>query len=395
MQHSLAVLVSHPIQYYSPWFRHLAGEVDLEVFYMYRQDGSGQAAAGFGVEFEWDTPLLDGYRYSWLNNVSRRPSLNSFGGCDTPEIYEILRRRRFDAVLVIGWNRKSAFQAISGCWRNRIPVIMRGDSQLTTARSRAKQVAKYMPYRLLLPRLTHLYVGERNRDYLRHYGVPESQLFFSPHFIDDLFFRRSPETESAAAAIRREMGIPAHAFVFMFAGKMIDVKRPADFVLACRKLMGTPEGANVHVILVGDGHLRPYLENLAAPFEGRIHFAGFRNQAELPGYYCAADALVLPSSTETWGLVVNEAAACSIPSIVSHTVGCAPDLIEEGITGYTYPFGDVDALTERMGSLMRVCRERSQTVRHALQVKTAVYSMKQATAGLIDAMERLASKRGE
>ena len=393
MSHSLGVFVSHPIQYYSPWFRHLAGQLDLEVFYMYRQDGSGQAAAGFGVEFEWDTPLLDGYRHSWLTNVSRRPGLNSFGGCDTPEIYEILRRRRFDAVLVIGWNRKSAFQAVRGSWQNRIPVMMRGDSQLKTERSRARQVVKYAPYRLLLPRLNHLYVGEGNRAYLRHYGVPESQLFFSPHFIDDGLFRRGPETEGAAADIRREMGIPAAAFVFMFTGKMTDIKRPADFVLACRKLMGLPEGGGVHAVLVGDGTLRPALERMAAPFEGRIHFTGFRNQTELPGYYCAADALVLPSSEETWGLVVNEAAACGVPSIVSDTVGCAPDLIEEGRTGYTYRFGDVDALAERMAGLMRVCRESAGTVRDALKEKTAVYSMKRATAGLKDALETLTSKR--
>src|SRR2546421_820698 len=62
---------------------------------------------------------------------------------------------------------------------------------------------------------------------------------------------------------------------------------------------------------------------------------------------CAADALVLPSSSEeTWGLVVNEATACGVPSIVSHAVGCAPDLIEEGRTGYIYPFGDIDARSE-------------------------------------------------
>jgi glycosyltransferase involved in cell wall biosynthesis len=360
---------------------------------MYRQDGSGQAAAGFGVEFEWDTPLLEGYRYLWLKNISRQPSLNSFGGCDTPEIYEILRRRRFDAVLVIGWNRKSAFQAIRGCWQNHIPVIMRGDSQLNTARSRVKQMVKYAPYRLFLPRLTHLYVGERNRAYLRHYGVPESQLFFSPHFIDDLLFRRGPETESDAASIRGEMNIPADAFVFIFMGKMTDKKRPTDFVLACRKLMSMPEGANVHAILIGDGNLRPTLEKLAAPFMRRIHFTGFRNQTELPGYYCAADALILPSSSEeTWGLVVNEAAACGVPSIVSHTVGCAPDLIEEGMTGYVYPFGDVDALVERMCSLMKACQDRPRALRRALEEKTAIYSMTRATEGLNNALKKLTSK---
>jgi hypothetical protein len=123
----LAIVSTHPIQYYSPWFRHLAeGQAvesgrreagrkregfDFEVFYAHRQTAKGQADAGFGVEFEWDVPVLEGYTYQFLKNVSKRPGLDWFGGCDCPEIGEILVRERFTHVLLIGWHKKVFWQA--------------------------------------------------------------------------------------------------------------------------------------------------------------------------------------------------------------------------------------------------------------------------------------------
>src|SRR5262249_32158511 len=106
----LAIIASHPIQYFTPWFRHLAGHVDLEVLYAQQQNERGQATAGFGVAFEWDVPLLDGYKYRWLRNVSRSPGLQGFGGCDTPELFDLIHPKRYDAVLVLGWNKKSFVQ---------------------------------------------------------------------------------------------------------------------------------------------------------------------------------------------------------------------------------------------------------------------------------------------
>lgn len=389
MKPKLGVLVSHPIQYLSPWFRYLAGRLDLEVFYAHRQDAHAQGQAGFGLDFEWDTPLTDGYPHRWLRNVASRPSVRSFSGCDTPEIYDLLRTRRFDGFLVFGWNRKSAMQAVMACWRNKIPVLMRGDSQLMMKRWWAKSAMKYFPYRWLLPRIdAHLYVGQRNRAYLKHYGVSDERLFFVPHFVDNGFFRQEAqkaEKEEKGSEARARLGIPNDAFVFLFVGKMIPKKRPGDFVRACLKLFDTADGANAHAILAGDGPLRPSLQAVSGAH--RIHFAGFLNQTQLPAVYQASNALVLPSGgDETWGLVVNEAAACGVPAIISDAVGCGPDLIEEGRTGYTYPVGEVEALADRMRELKRTSEARPEAIRHALAGKVASYSIERATEGLETAL---------
>jgi glycosyltransferase involved in cell wall biosynthesis len=399
----LAILTTHPIQYYAPWFRHLATRFDLEVLYAYRQDAQGQAAAGFGVEFEWDVPLLEGYRYRWLKNVSGHPGLKTFGGCDTPELFDLIRPENYDALLVLGWNKKSLVQGIRAAWRHGVPILMRGDSQLQTQRSGWKRALKYPLYRWFLPRIdAHLYVGQRNKEYLEHYGIREEQLFFSPHFVDnDFFASRAEEARKTGAAreIRDQFRIPHQAAVSLFVGKFIEKKRPGDFVAAALHVAAARN--DFHAVLVGDGPLRTELQEVAGANPRQIHFAGFRNQSELPAFYAAADNVVLPSdASETWGLVVNEAMASGIPAIVSDAAGCAPDLIDEGATGWSFPLGDVEGLALRLNGfaadILLVsqadanARRMRVTRSEALRRRCGAYSMERATEALERACQAMA-----
>src|SRR5665213_3225479 len=177
----LGILTSHPIQYQAPWFRALAEETELEVFFSHRPDAA-QQGNGFGKAFNWDVDLLSGYRHRFLKNVAKRPSSSRFFGCDTPEIKDIIcgteptdpgpqTTKLFDAFIVNGWHLKSYWQAVRACRHARIPVLVRGDSQLLTPRSRLKRMAKSIVYRHLLRQFGgFLAVGQRNHEYLDHYG---------------------------------------------------------------------------------------------------------------------------------------------------------------------------------------------------------------------------------
>ena len=143
---------------------------EFEVFYAHKQTARGQAEAGFGVEFEWDVPLLEGYPHRFLKNVSQRPGLEWFGGCDCPEIGEILVGEGFTHVLLIGWHKKVFWQAFWAAKKAGIKVLSRGDSQLGMTTSPVKRAVKFVAYRFLLPRFdAHLYVGRRNLEYLKHH----------------------------------------------------------------------------------------------------------------------------------------------------------------------------------------------------------------------------------
>src|SRR5260370_33744515 len=110
----LAILSTHPIQYHSAWFRALAAYSGLNthVYYCHQATPREQAEAGFGVEFDWDVPLLEGYPHTFLKNVAASPGHGGFGGFDTPEIKEVIRRRGYEDVLVDVLPYQSASQAI-------------------------------------------------------------------------------------------------------------------------------------------------------------------------------------------------------------------------------------------------------------------------------------------
>ena len=196
----IGYLLSHPIQYLAPILRELAKQSDLTVFYAHRQTAEQQARAGFGVAFEWDVDLLSGYHSRFLTNVARNPSTDRFFGCDTPGIAAEIAAGGFDGFVVPGWALRTYWQAVRACRRAGVPVFARGDSQLVGPRSGMVRLARALAFRGVLRQFDgFLYVGQRNRAYLRHYGVPEDRLFFSPHCIDNDAFRIASD-----AAIRAD-----------------------------------------------------------------------------------------------------------------------------------------------------------------------------------------------
>ena len=393
----LAVVASHPIQYQAPLFRALAGVCDLTVFFCHRQTAQQQSDAGFGVAFDWDVPLLDGYRSVWLSNVSANPNVERFSGCDTPDLRDHLAAGRFDGCLVSGWYLKSYLQAIRACKTLGIRVMVRGDSQLKGVRGPLTRAVKYLPYRWLLARIdAHLYVGSANREYLRHYGVPESRLTFSPHFVDNDRFAaaaRVARESGAAGATRAGWKIGAADVAFLFAGKLIDIKRVGDFIEAIAR--AHRDNPRIRGVIVGAGPEEPALRALAGRESAAVHFAGFRNQSDMPACYAAADCLVLPSASESWGLVINEGMAAGIPAIVSDHVGCAPDLIADGVTGFTFPVGNVAALSVRLAIATQALTQCRHEITAAVTRRIARYSCANAVAGVVQALEGSGRTRAE
>jgi glycosyltransferase involved in cell wall biosynthesis len=376
----IGFLVSHPIQYYAPIFRELATRCDLTVFFAHRQTAQGQARAGYGVAFEWDVDILSGYRSQYLSNVSRRPSTDSFKGCDTPDVADEISKGRFDAFIVPGWGLRSYLQAASACRRNKVPVLVRGDSQLASQRGGALRLAKALVFPGFLRRFDgFLYVGQRNREYLVHYGVRSDRLFFSPHCVDNDAFCRASEAARNARPLAQKKR-PR----ILFVGKLVESKRPLALLRAAVVLQGM--GRPVEVAFAGAGEAEASLKQAAEAARVDTIFHGFVNQSELPSVYAAADAIVLPS-VETWGLVVNEAMSCGVPAVVSDAVGCGPDLIEPGRTGAIFPLDDIPALARALEAVLAF---DPAATRDALTARMAVYSPKRTAQGIIDASAAIA-----
>jgi len=342
----LAIVSTHPIQYYAPIFQLLSRSEALcvKVFYTWSQTQAGGVDdPGFGRTVTWDIPLLEGYEFEFVPNVARRPGAEHFWGLRNPTLTRQVEAWKPDAVLVFGWNCASHLAAM---WhfKGRVPVFFRGDSTLLDRsswwRTLARRIALSSVYRHIDVALA---VGSNNRDYFRWCGVPSERIAFAPHAIDAKRFCASDAGhEEQVARWRDELDIAPSARTLVYAGKLVPKKDPLLLLEAF--IRAEVPG---HLVLVGEGALEPELRSRAA---GRtdVHFLPFQNQRAMPAVYRLGDIFVLPSRGpgETWGLALNEAMATGRPVIASDKVGGARDLIAHGVTGWKFESGNLPQLTE-------------------------------------------------
>jgi glycosyltransferase involved in cell wall biosynthesis len=383
----LAIIATHPIQYYAPWFRYLATHTALaiRVFYLWDFGVAKRNDPGFGHALEWDVPLLTGYDYEFVPNASANPGTHHFFGLRNPSLPARLVAYRPDVALLMGYNFASFIQLIMGRVSREVPLLFRGDSNRLAPRSGVPERVR----RLLIARVFArfagvLYVGTANRDYFRHHGVAERKLFRSPHAVDnDRFTSAAAEAEPDALAWKRALGIPPEDLVVLFAGKWEADKRPLDLLRAFARL----DRPDTSLLFVGGGALEQQLRREAAA-HAKVFFAPFQNQTAMPRTYCTGDVFVLPSEAETWGLAVNEAMCMARAVIVSDRVGCARDLVEHGASGLVFPAGNVDALTQ---ALAQALSDRARLEAWGQRGRAIIrqFDYRSATAGLLEALRGL------
>ncbi len=324
----LAIISTHPIQYYAPLFRQLVArdELSVHVFYGWEGPSSGDYDPGFDEEVTWDLPLLDGYTHTFLENESSDPGTHHFRGIVTPDLVPSVEGWGPDAVLVFGWNYWSHLRALRH-FHGRVPVLFRGDSTLLDETPGLRRWGRRLFLRWVYRHVDRaLYVGQNNREYLEAHGFSDDQLTWVPHAVENARFADAPDAEEQARRWREEIGIPDDAPVVLFAGKLGKKKAPDVLLDAFLRL----EHEGAHLAVVGSGPMEDKLMTQTED-DAHVHFLGFQNQSQMPVVYRLGDVFVLPSRGpgETWGLAVNEAMACGRPVVVTERVGCAPDLVDE------------------------------------------------------------------
>lgn len=385
----LAIITSHPIQYYAPWFRYLAEENDLsiKVFYLWNFGVTEQVDVGFQQTLQWDIPLLEGYDYEFVLNISSNPGTHHFWGLQNPSLLERVSLYNPAAVLLMNYNYASLYNFIWRWNRHRSPLLFRGDSHRLLPSTGAKEWLRRVFVSLIYRRFgACLYVGKANYGYFCDRNVPPQSLYFAPHAVDnDRFFAQAEEAYHQAILWKQELGIPENHSVILFAGKFEVKKRPTDLIQAFLQA-NLPQ---VSLLFVGAGSLESELLSQAADHPS-IHFAPFQNQTLMPRTYATADLVVLPSygSGETWGLAINEAMCMSRPVIASTHVGCTQDLIQPYRNGLIFPAGDVSALANCLKEAFSD-RKRLQSWGYESRNIVSNYSYQQTTQGLKEALKFL------
>lgn len=353
MEGAVKVLLisSHPVQYNAPLYRLYAKDPRLEVTVAYCSLQGAEAGIDpeFGVEVKWDVPLLDGYNWVRPRNISLRPGLRGFFGLVNPGLWQLIKRSRFDVVVCYGYRAASFWIAALAARSAGSAVALFTDAHTLVSRDgkRWKAAAKRLGLPVIFGRADAAFgPSSATVNLLSSLGLPPDRIFLTPYVVETAFFSRRA-ADADRDRMRATWGIPSDGFVALFCGKLASWKRPLDLLEAAARC------PQIIAIFAGDGPLRRALEFRAGQHDlsGRVRFLGFVNQTALPAVYAASEVLVLPSEYEAFGLVVNEAFACGVPSIVSSACGAAGDLVRDGETGFVVPVGDVSALAERLSLL--------------------------------------------
>jgi glycosyltransferase involved in cell wall biosynthesis len=207
-----------------------------------------------------------------------------------------------------------------------------------------------------------------------------------PYAVDNRAIQASArDAREGREALRLELGLVAGRPVVLFAAKLVARKRPLDLLEAILRVAADPRARNPYLLFAGDGSERGLLEARAAADPDRIRFLGFRSQAELPALFDLADLFVLPSVSEPWGMVVNEAMNAGTGILTSDQVGCAADLVVPGENGAIFPAGNVSALAESLLYLLGDDRLLARMGRRSLELIAQV-SFEADIAGLKTAL---------
>jgi glycosyltransferase involved in cell wall biosynthesis len=406
----LAVLASHPIQYQAPFYRALAAhpEIDLTVFFCSDWGLHSYHDEGFGQAVKWDIDLLEGYQSEFLANRSLSPNVARFFGLINPAIVRRLRKGDYQAIILHGWAHCTNWLAMFAAFFYQVPVLMRGDSNRAqyqthisqslngnkkanhafSVRSKTKAKIKQLVLTRLFRRITgFLTIGSQNAEFYAYYGVSPNKMFFVPFAVDnDFFLSQSSGFTNQKANLKRELGIADSTSVILFAGKLVEGKRPMDLLKAYETIAKKHQ---VALVYVGDGELRQSLEQYARDKGlSQVHFAGFQNQTEIPRYFALADIFVLPSIRESWGLVVNEALCFGLPVVISNQVGAADDLVRDNVNGFIFEAANPAALAEKLDRILAddALRER---MGEASKNLIAGWDMQEDVRGILSGLKQI------
>ena len=352
----IAVLNSHPIQYFAPLYAYLNTASELEVTALYMSDVSirGGNDAEFGQDVKWDVDLIAGYRSVFLGKAVRTREPRGFWSLIVPQVWKELRSGRYDLLWLHGHNYAANLIALLAAKTAGLPVMMRGETHLGLTRGTIKSWLRRPLMGALYRSCDRLLaIGSANAAFYRAMGVPDRKIFLVPYSVDnDRFIESAKLTDEQRAKIRQRYNVPVKRPAVLYAAKFTRRKRPGDLLEAVRRLKQETDRAFT-VVMVGSGELERELLTFCTQHAlDNVVFIGFVNQTELPAIYGASDVFVLPSEHEPWGLAVNEAMCAGLPVVVSREVGCVPDLVKDGANGYTPATGDVDGFARVLQRLI-------------------------------------------
>ena len=251
-----------------------------------------------------------------------------------------------DVVAIPGWSGRPAFLALALCRKTGIPAIAMADS--TEEHDQVRRWWKEWIKKRVAWNFTAGLVGGRpHAEYMHKLGVSSDRIFTGYDVVDNNYFAlEASNARKNAEELRANYALPEN--YFLASNRFITKKNIDGLIRAYGAYRARVGQHGWKLVLLGDGELRPQIEGLISKLDlgADVLLPGFKQYPDLPVYYGLANVYVQASTSEQWGLVVNEAMASGLPVLLSNRCGCAPDLVREGENGFTFDPYDVSQLTD-------------------------------------------------
>ena len=358
----LAVVASHPIQYWAPVYRELAlsNRIEIKVFYVAENGATEYYDSEFDNYVKWDRPLIDGYPYHFLKPGFLLEKF-SFFSVDSLELFAQLKEFSPDFILINGYGQRIAWRALKYAKSTGAKLIYISDSNNVEVKYSWKNFIKSLALRYFFSNIRHfLVVSPRNETYLLRYGADPKKFRYAPLPTDIKWLKKQVNqfNQAQLKKVRKQLQIPQDHQILLFIGKLIPRKRPQDAI----KMLGLLNTDKVSLLVIGSGNIDSELKGLTSRLglEQQVKFLGFVNQAGLPIYFKLADMFVFPSSKEPYGLVASEVLPFGLPIVAANNIGAVGASIKEGENALLYSCGDVNGLTEQVSKLLDNKELRSQ-----------------------------------
>jgi len=326
----IAILSSHPIQYFAPLYAHLSKNPNLDITVLYCSDFGTKNSYdhGFKQAFQWDIDLLSGYTYEFIGKNYSLREPKGFFSLICPSIINILYKNRFDVIWIHGHNYLVNILAIVFSKTFGTKVLMRCETHLLLSRNKVKRAIR--PFVLgSLYKLcdAFLAIGTKNQNFYLSLGIPISKIFLTPYTTDNDRFIESIENQREnKKSLLKDIGIFNDYPNVLYISKLQKRKNPDLLIKAASKIQ---HDMNFNLIIAGSGEMLEECVALTKKLNvSNVFFPGFVNQKTVPSFFAVADIFVLLSHSEPWGLVINEAMSASLPIISSEEVGATADLVD-------------------------------------------------------------------
>lgn len=375
----LLVVSNVPAQYHTPIYRELAAKLGDEFLAVFEKEGHAKPVRcnAWNEDVFNDTGLLEGYNYEILDQDQ---SLSRIGlGL---KVINLIRKNKPQVILVNSHRSLLCRTAIECGALLGSKIILRSTPYDLTQRGLISQLIRDVWLRLAYRSVSSFAaVGTLPRLHFERYSNRPEDVYFSPYCVDEFVLRPCEiHRDQMREKFRESHDISCHEFVFLFSGRLAEVKRVEWIIRAFRVFR---EKHKAKLIISGNGPLFDSILKLVSDMKQDVVMTGFQSREGVAQVLSAADAFLLPSKSETWGVVINEAIMFKLPIVASSNVASSVDLIQEGVTGFIFPAHDELAFHKCLLKVYELSKSGINQV--AFDRVSERYSAKNAVNGILAA----------